>query len=230
MPSICYLCGKPITKGTMTADHVPAKQFYAPPLRKKYKTTKLLTLKAHRSCNEAYQADEDYFLHAIMPYGRGSTAGNAVYQHVLDAYRRKRNSSLVRKILRSFERRPSGLVLPGGKVVQRLDGERIKRIAWKIVRGLYFHHHGIVMPENLAVAVTLTPPGETPPDHFLTFNSIPNIEGGPYPGAFAYRFQRFDDDSAQPVVHYWALLFWDRVIVTVIFHDPDCTCPECKLT
>jgi hypothetical protein len=224
MRNICYLCNRPLTKATTTLDHVPAKQFYAPAVRKIYKTTKLLTLKAHKVCNEAYQSDEDYFLHAIMPFARGSVAGNAIYQHVLDSYRRKKNATLVHKVLGEFDHTPSGLILPGGKIVKRFDGERIRRVAWKIVRGLYFHHHGVVLPDNLETSVSLTAPGETPPDHFLAFNSVPNVEAGPYPGAFAYRFQKFSepDYPNKSTLHYWALLFWDRVIVTVIFHDPAC--------
>ena len=41
---------------------------------------------------------------------------------------------------------PSGLVLPGNKVVKRFQGKRLTRIAWKIVRGLNFHHHDVVLP------------------------------------------------------------------------------------
>ena len=52
MPIVCYLCGKPVTKAAATADHVPARQFYAPAVRKTYNTTKLLTLRTHRACNE----------------------------------------------------------------------------------------------------------------------------------------------------------------------------------
>jgi hypothetical protein len=228
-PNICYLCGKPLGKN-FTLDHVPAKQFFAPGLRKKHNTSKLLTLPTHRGCNEAYKSDEDYVLHTMMPFSRGSEAGDAVYQHVLATFRKGMNKSLVKKVLGEFDHRPSGLTLPGNKVVKRFEGDRIKRVAWKIVRGLYFDFHGVALPEIFVTSVTLTPPRVKPPEHFLMFNSIPNVEAGPYPGAFAYRFNKFSepDGSNTPIFNYWALLFWDRVIVTVIFHDPTCPCEDCK--
>lgn len=27
--------------------------------------------------------------------------------------------------------------------------------------------------------------------------------------------------------HYWALLFWDRLIMTMAFHNPTCDCEQC---
>jgi hypothetical protein len=74
-------------------------------------------------------------------------------------------------VLREFEPRPSGLVLARNKVVKRLDGARISRVAWKIVRGLYFHHHDEVLPAKAATRVSLTPPDQVPPEHFLHFVS-----------------------------------------------------------
>jgi hypothetical protein len=88
-----------------------------------------------------YQIDEDYFVQALMPSARGSYAGNAIYKRALERYRGGKKVGLARKVLAEFELRPGGLVLPENQVVQRFDGSRIKRVAWKIVRGLYFHHH-----------------------------------------------------------------------------------------
>jgi hypothetical protein len=131
----------------------------------------------------------------------------------------------VRKVLREFDPRPSGLVLPGNQVVQRIDGERISRVAWKIVRGLYFHHHNEVLRAKGARWVTVTPPNRVPPDHFLVFVNQPDTQSrGQYPGVFDYKLGEYPPEG-----HYWALLFWDRIIVTVAFHDPSCTCGKCEL-
>jgi hypothetical protein len=224
LPELCYLCGEPLAE-PVSDDHVPMKQLFAPEVRKKYNRSILLTISVHDRCNKLYQPDEDYFVHSLMPFAPGSYSGKALYQKVLRDYRGGKNVGLVRKVLGEFEPRPSGLVLPGNKVVKRFEGERISRIAWKIVRGLYFHHHNEVLPAVHTTWVSLTPPGEMPPEHFMVFMSLPDNEPhGQYPGVFDYRFQRFTEVQDD---HYWALLIWDRIIITVIFHDPKCSCEQC---
>jgi hypothetical protein len=203
-------------------DHVPLKQLYAPEVRKAY-NPKLLTIPVHAACNKAFQKDEDYFVHALMPFARGSYAGNAIYQKTLHTFRQGRNPGLVRKVLREFEPRPSGLVLPCNKVVKRFNGARISRVAWKIVRGLYFDHHNEVLRAKAARWVSLTPPNQVPPEHFRVFVNLPENPSrghGEYPGVFDYKFQKY------PEGHYWALLFWDRIIMTVLFHDSSCSCDK----
>jgi hypothetical protein len=112
--------------------------------------------------------------------------------------------------------------------VKRFQGKRIERIAWKIVRGLYCNHHGIILPAEFAKSVSLTPlsQGEKPPDHFLHFMAYSKEAYGRYPGVFSYRFENFVDANLS--THYWALLLWDSILITAIFHDPTCRCAECS--
>jgi hypothetical protein len=78
------------------------------------------------------------------------------------------------------------------------------------------------LPEAPDKHVSITPlnEGERPPDHFLTFMQHAGAALGAYPGVFSYRFEHFADDKDQPGVHYWALLIWDCVLITVMFIDP----------
>ena len=49
---------------------------------------------------------------------------------------------------------------------------------------------------------------------------------GRYGGVFDYRFRVFETDLG--TLNYWAFLFWDRVIMTLYFHDPwTCQCEVC---
>jgi hypothetical protein len=225
LPDLCYLCGEPLAK-PVSYDHVPMQQLFAREVRKKHNLSNLFTIPVHDRCNKTYQPDEDYFVHSLMPFAPGSYSGKALYQKVLRDYRGGKNVGLVGKILGEFEPRPSGLVLAGNKVAKRFEGKRISRIAWKIVRGLYFRHHNEVLPADLTTWVSLTPPGEMPPEHFMIFMSLPDNEPhGQYPGVFDYRFQRFTEVQD---IHYWALLIWDSIIITVIFHDPKCSCEQCR--
>jgi hypothetical protein len=222
--NLCYLCGEPLAK-PISDDHVPMRQLFAPEVRKKHNPSNLVTISVHDRCNKSYQRDEDYFVHSLMPFAPGSYSGKALYQKVLRDYQGGYNVGLVRKVLGEFEPRPSGLKLPRNKVVKRFEGKRISRIVWKIVRGLYFHHHNEVLPADLTPWVSLTPPNEMPPEHFRVFMSVPNEPYGQYPGVFDYRFQRFSEGQD---IHYWALLIWDCIIITVMFHDPKCSCQQCQ--
>jgi hypothetical protein len=222
LPDLCYLCGKTLV-APVSADHVPPQQLFAPAIRKAH-SPDLLTIPVHDACNKAYQFDEDYFVHTLVPFAPKTYAGRAIYTEILAKFRAGKKAGLTRGVLEEFDPRPSGMVLPGGKVLKRQNGARISRIAFKIVRGLYFHHHGVILPDTLAVSVDMTPlsQGELPPEHFLRFMEHSRVAHGKYPGVFSYRFENFADDPGEHNIHYWALLLWDCILLTVIFHDPAC--------
>lgn len=200
----------------ISVDHVPPLQFFAQDLRKKHNLSRLLTLQAHQSCNAAYARDEQYFLHSVGMFGARTYSGNPILKKIAGDFGAGKHTRLVRKVLAEFDPKPSGIILPKGKIAKRADGERLRRVAWKIVRGLLFHHFGEVYPEDWTVGVTVTAPGEQPPEHFAVFNHLASGDDlGPYPGIFAYRFVK--EEAGQ----YWALLLWDAVIVTVIFPSKD---------
>lgn len=212
-PDLCYLCGDPLSE-PVDRDHVPPKQFYADRVRREHNPN-LLTIPVHALCNKSFQADEDYFVNTLMPFAKGSYAGDAIYSEILEKFRRGEKTRLVQRVLREFDHRPSGLVLPRGRIVKRFEALRLHRVAWKIVRGLHFHHSGDVLPSGLASWVRISLPDERPPDDF--FLLAEEATRGLYPGVFDYRFARF------PEVHnfqYWTMLLWDRLILMVTFHDP----------
>lgn len=222
---LCYLCGQKLAP-PVTRDHVPMQQLWAPELRKKHAPLRLLTVPVHKACNSAYQLDEDYFIKTLLPFVQGTYSGDALFRKAIAEYHDGKNRPLMQKVLREFERRPSGLTLPDSKIAKRFDGRRISRVAWKIVRGLHFHHEGDCLPADWTKAVELyfTDEGE-PPDHFKTFMAIPsNPAYGAHQGVFSYRFQKIPEASN---LHYWALLLLDRVLLIVTFHDVDCACGAC---
>jgi hypothetical protein len=207
-------------------DHPVMQQIFAPEIRLKHNVSKMITLKVHKACNTAYQSDEDYFVKSLMPFARGSEAGNAIYAKALADFRTGKQVRLTRKVLREFEPNPSGLILPGDKVIKRFDGERLARVAWKMVRGLHFYHTGEVLPEkwpSLSVHLFM---GEIPPPQDVICFASYAPEHGFYPGVFDYKFEKFPEINN---FHYWALLLWDRIIIRVTFHDPSCTCETCTV-
>jgi hypothetical protein len=224
LTEVCYLCGKPLVPPT-NADHPVMQQLYATDLRQKYNLSKLLTLDVHAACNTAYKNDEDYFVRTLMPFARGSEAGNAIYDKVLNDYRSGKQVLLTKKVLREFDPRPMGLILPGGKVAKRFEGDRLTRVAWKMVRGLHYYHSGEVLREKQsAIGVRLYSPGEEPGDDvkFVVSNEPAR---GIYPGVFDYRFRKFPEAHN---LNFWLLLIWDRLLFRISFHDFACTCETCK--
>ena len=223
--TVCYLCGEPLSEPT-NRDHVPPDQIFAKPLRGKHQL-RLETIPVHASCNTAYKLDEEYFVHNLIPFAPGSEAGDAIYQKTIRDFHagQKLTVSLVNHVLSSVEERPSGLLLPNGRVAVRLDGDRFWRIVWKIVRGLHFIETQDVLPVEWLVTYSITVPNETPPDHFELFMRFSRESFGNHQGVFAYRRETIL--TPEPVI-YWALLFWDKVILTAHFHPPTCKCEECS--
>jgi hypothetical protein len=201
-------------------DHVPPKQLYAEDIRRKH-NPHLLTLPVHEACNVGYQSDEDYFVYSLMPFGRGSYSGDVLRSKILDDCKHPEQQILLQKILNEFERQPNGIVLPPDLAAKRFEGHRILRVAWKIVRGLYFSRFDAFVPEDVLHGCEIIPPGQKPPDAFFLLNGDNH---GKYPAVFDYTFKAF------PEVHnlnYWAMLLWDRIILILKFQFPPCNCPGC---
>jgi len=116
-------------------------------------------------------------------------------------------------------------VLPSGKTVKRFEGARLRRVVWKMVRGLHFYHTGEVLPEQWStVGVKLFSPDERPTDDVLLFARTTSSRGT-YPGVFDYKFDKFPEANN---LHYWLLLLWDRLIFRIAFHDLTCVCEKCE--
>ena len=218
--TVCYLCGE-LLNGEVDRDHVPPKQFYAREIRKQHDLN-LFTLPVHPSCNKAYQMDEDYFVHSVGPAAMESYSGAALWRDITDRCEKHRQSKrLARMVLSEFEMRPSGLILPGGKVQKTFDDIRLWRIIWKITRGLFFKEVGRTLPENLPIKREMFSPGENPPAEYDLLTTINPL--GQYPMVFDYRYAV----SKQHSIYLWEMLFWNRIIVLVGFHIPGCSCKEC---
>jgi hypothetical protein len=145
---------------------------------------------------------------------------------IRDCKNHPEQAALLRKVVNEFERQSSGLILPDGLVVKRFEGDRILRVTWKIVRGLYFSHFGTFVPDDLPKGCELVSPDHKPPDSFFkVFSSGKNY--GRHPGVFDYTFKSFPEFHN---LNYWAMLLWDRLILMVKFQHPPCNCIECSET
>jgi hypothetical protein len=217
---VCYLCGRSLD-GKLSDDHVPPRQLYGKEVRKKHNPN-LLTIPVHADCNHTYQHDEDYFVYSMSAFAVKTYSGKSVLTDINHRYKNSAQRKLLHKVFREWEKRPSGLHLPPGKVVKRIEGKRIHRVAWKIVRGLFFYNEERVLPESTPSSIEYVPPDTRPPDTFFVLNEQLNL--GQYSGVFDYRYKQFPDVEN---MYYWAMLFWDAFLILMAFHDPDCGCKTC---
>ena len=219
----CYLCGKKL-EGKIDRDHVPPRQFYATNIRKKHNPN-LFTLPVHASCNKAFQKDEDYFIHSIAPIAQSSYSGSEIWKDIKHQFERPEGLMIGNMISKEFDSRPSGLYLPNGKVIKRFDADRVWRVVWKIVRGLFFKEHNRILPDNTLQTYhkIISPEHEEPPPEFVVVRDTPSR--GQYPGVFDYKYIVIPELNN---FHFLALLFWSRIIKLIAFHDPDCECKTCS--
>ncbi|MDD5014141.1 MAG: hypothetical protein PHW73_03435 [Atribacterota bacterium] len=215
---ICYLCCKKL-KGNIDDDHVPPKQFYAKSIRK-MNNPNLFTLPTHTSCNKSYQMDEDYFVQSLAPLAIGSYSGTSIWEDISQRMKRPESQKINMIILKEFDQR---IILPNNKIIKRFDGKRARRIIWKITRGLFFKETGRFLPENTPRLFKFISVDEKPPREFFYISSTPSR--GQYPGVFDYKYI---DLPKYNNFHCWGMLFWDKLIVTVAFHDPSCSCNKYK--
>jgi hypothetical protein len=216
---VCYLCGKPI-EGKPSSDHVPPQQFYAPSLRQKFNLDSLTTLPTHDACNIAFARDEEYAVASLLPSSIGSPSADAIFEHQATQFKKGEKQGLIHKVLQSFERRPSGLILPRNLVAIKLEGSRIKRVVWKIVRGLFAIETGDVLPENTTFMLEMDEPENRDRSDLHDFWERVKAQPskGKYQGVFAYKYLKLEAKSER--VHLWAMLWWDGLIWYVAHLDP----------
>ena len=219
MTEYCYLCGEGI-ETDRSVDHVSPKHFFAPTIRNEHNLSQLLTLPTHGACNKSFEKDEEYFAWSLVPLALDSVGGEALVRHHAKAFARGRSRGLALTTFEEFERHPSGLHLPNELVVKRVDGERIVRVLWKIVRGLYRLQTGAVLDES-----TLFMPELFEPQVAVRSTENPLWEAvkaedgkGAYPGVFDYKYLFAQDGSTR--LHVWEMLFWDRIMAFIAHREP----------
>jgi hypothetical protein len=207
---VCYLCGLPIDR-KMSQDHVPPRQFFAERLRKN-QSPNLLTLPTHESCNMSYQADEDYFFVSLAGLNEDATIHQWLMQDIGKKIRRPKAVGLRKRVLSEFSGEISGIHLPNGVVAKHFDGNRVRRVIWKVVRGLFCHHFSMVLHEDARHFIEMHQVQDKPPDiHRVHLANTPLH--GQFREVFVYQFAKvIDKDSFASL---WALFFWESVVAII---------------
>lgn len=71
----------------------------------------------------------------------------------------------------------------------------------------------------------MTFPDEERPNIFFLLSESPSK--GKYPNIFDYRYRKHTHENI--TWNIWGLLFWDRILITLLFHDVKCRCQGCIL-
>jgi hypothetical protein len=219
MTEICYLCGEEIVSGR-SLDHVPPKQFFAEGIRAKVNLSRLVTIPAHGACNRNFSKDEEYFTWTVTSVALMSSTAKAIVKDHARSFRKGKSVGLGIKTLREFEDRPSGLYLPHDLIIKRVEGARLARIIWKIIRGPYFYETSTVLPESTPKTIELFEPVRASVSRrnkiWEAVKAQPSK--GVYPGVFDYKYLHVAKENLQ--LHAWGLLLWDQVMVFIAHHHP----------
>jgi hypothetical protein len=216
LTNLCYLCGE-LLVGALNDDHVPPRQLFAKQVRRTH-SPNLETVRVHKKCNVDYQRDEDYFVSTLAPLAVETYAGRSVVEDQARRLASGERVGLLELVHNEFESRPSKLILPDGLLAKRYNRPRVERIAWKIVRGLFFLRENRVLPEATPFGVQAASPPEDPVPSLLSLlDGFPSF--GKYPAVFDYTYRRIEE----PSMYLWAMLLWDRVVLVLGHHAPTST-------
>ena len=143
---ICYLCGQSIEAKSkndpmgLSMDHVPPRQFYMKQIRVT-QNLNLDTAPSHKSCNEGYKEDEEYFYVSMYPYvAKNHPKMDTLYfQDIIRRSQQPQTPAKLRKIISTAVTvTEGGIHLPNGMRRITLDRVRIERTVAKIARGILF--------------------------------------------------------------------------------------------
>lgn len=141
----CYLCGKP---GADTAEHVVPRCLYPGS-----KPVDMITLPAHRNCNEATSKDEEAFRNFLASALSPENPGSALWDKTWKALHRPQAKGMQTAFYRSILAR-SEVVDGEHKFIPEkatLQDERVHAVLAKIVKGLYQWKTGAYLPAEAIV-------------------------------------------------------------------------------
>lgn len=210
---LCAYCGKP---GADTTDHVIPKLLFQKPY-----PPDLITVRAHRVCNEDKKRDDELLRDYIVSDIAGSThpeAAKILQGRVMRAVRRRQSewakiASETASVQQIYTKH--GIYLGDAAVGQLPDG-RMERVISRIARGLYFHHTRIVIPQDYDVTLYRIMPWEVEQafDGFKDFNVA---LCGPLGDVFVGGCVRAAED---PLTTAWFFSFYERVHFALFLASP----------
>jgi len=211
---LCYLCGTNIRKDKLSYDHIPPKAFYPKRARA---GLNLQVAPAHKTCNENYREDEEYFQHVFLleVLNRKPPITELLKDDFFRKAQRPQTPALIRNILKGVSSiTPGGIYLPHGRLQVEIDQLRIERVVLKVACGLFhIENHGF-MPLKNAKDIRFCLDEDEVPELYRLYWPHAELKGV-YPDVFSHKYFRFEN------LHLYSLLFWKAFMYCVAFEDPN---------
>jgi hypothetical protein len=147
---ICALCGVEIQKQDETVEHVPPKLFYPKSVRSTIREP-FWTVPSHRTCNEKYRLDEEYFYHFLMPLviNENSEAGRVLLADLRQRRKNPQTDSMIKWLLSEMRSETAaGIILPPSIRQFNVNQVRVQNVALKISQCIYFKEHRRFLPKT----------------------------------------------------------------------------------
>lgn len=187
----CYLCAKP---GADTREHIPPRGIFP-----KKPKGQLITVRAHKACNNMFSEDDELFRNVIvMASSRSPDSWTAWYEQVIPSWKKNRGArrQLLQRLLPVWIRDP----LSGGLIRHEaitLEESVVRREVDRWARGLYYHRLKEPFPPEIPVQVMKLQPPEISLkslDRIMINNDVLPPWTHVEPGVFSYLFGPAHDD------------------------------------
>ena len=144
---LCMFCGREIDDIELTQEHFVPKCLW----EKGSRPNKTRTLPAHRSCNNSFSEDNDYFRDVLAAEmgAEKNEAARLVQQGSLKRKLSKRPGAIFKNLSNI---KHVWVTLPSGLVIQTLsyevDSNRIARVLHNVIKGIYYTTQREPLPEG----------------------------------------------------------------------------------
>jgi len=205
----CVYCGQ---TRLLTKDHIPPKNLFPVP-----RPHNLVTVPSCQACNKGAELDDEYFrlMIALREDMNESRAAVRVQQAAIRGVHQRNERGFKQAILASM--RMAELVTPGGlylgdMATYRVDATRLKRVASRTVRGLFYHEKGYRLPAQYEAATWAASEFDHSPRKLTqAVELVSYLRAQPFrmigEGVFSYKFKAADADENATA---WVLIFYER--------------------
>lgn len=205
----CAYCDEPNAE---TRDHIPPRNLFPKP-----RPSDLISVPCCEKCRAGWSADDEYFRLAVV--STENVSKHEAVERVNETISKSLRKSVADETSQGFARlvyesliEVKGKNSQGEEVaagVMKIDRSRIKRVANRIIRGLFYLENHYPVPVDYVVETEFSQTGfpqiftkiEPLLDHF----SLPRIVGN---GVFAYSFATVEEDSDSTI---WLLSFYEAL-------------------
>jgi len=210
---VCAYCGeaKPLTD-----DHIPPKSLFPTP-----RPSDLITVPSCYDCNAGFQKDDEYFRAIMVLWQETGSHREALRlaRHVVRDLKRPEKTRFRRSLIERARPIPvftkSGLYA-GETGLLPVDSLRLHGTVIRIVKGLFYHHKGVRLPDSHEVQVRFSTPDRRAANFARA--TLPRLAAKPVilgNGVFKYwvEFSAKDEMASAWVLQFFEFLLF--VCVTV---------------